>query len=159
MSPRQTSTAIAEKVVKPTLPYKVTGLLPDGTDFDFPASKSTALKVTKDYMKQGFKNVTIWEHDGNGWNENTAMTEQARTSLQGGGNQRGVIALQQVIERSNVLVKMTGKAQKTDTSKQAYDAEVEAWLQQIGATCRALNVTYGAVESHLMSYLQQAIEA
>lgn len=149
MSPRQTSNPTGEKVVKPSLPFKVTGILPDMTDFEFPCSKVAATKAAKDYMKQGFQNVQIWEHDGSTWNVNEAMTDQARTSLQGNGNARGVIALQQLIERSNVLVKMTNRAHKTDASKEAYDAEVHAWLQQFGVTCQALHVTPSAINETL----------
>lgn len=160
MAPRQAeNTSSVEKVVKPSLPFKVTGTLPNGTDFDFPCSRSTAMKSAKEYMKQGFQRVTIWEHNGNAWDENTAMTEQVRTSLQGTGNQRGVMALQQLIERSNVLVKMTGKAQKNELAKRAYDSEVRDWLQQFGFTCQALHVTPSAINETLGAIFAQPVEA
>lgn len=140
MSPRASENATPTTSAKPSLPFKIVGTMVNGEPFEFPCARGTALKTAKDYMKMGFQGVTILEHNGEGWVENSTMTEQAKTGVQGGGNTRGVMSLQQLNEHTNVLIKATGKAQKTDAAKQAYDADVRAWLHQIGVTCQSLRV-------------------
>ena len=147
----QTSTS-----VKPSLPFKIVGTMVNGEPFEFPCSRSTALKTAKDYMKMGFQGVTIWEHTGTEWVENSTMTEQAKAGIQGSGNTRGVMALQLLNEHTNVLLKMTAKAQKTDASKETYDAEVREWLHQFGVACQAIHVTPSAINTVLGSLYQPA---
>jgi hypothetical protein len=147
----QTST-----VVKPSLPFKVTGNLLDGEYFEFPCSKGTAIKSARDFMRSGLQNITIWEHDGASWNINVEMLDKVKGTMQGTGNAKGVLALQQLSEHTNELVKMAGKAQKTDVSKAAFDAEIEAWLTQFGLTCKSLNVTPHAINNTLGAIYQPA---
>jgi len=158
-SNRASDTQTTSTTRKPSLPFKILGTMTNGEPFDFPCSRTTVLKTAKDYMKMGFQGVTIWEHNGTDWVENATMTEQAKTGVQGGGNTRGVMALQQLNEHTNILVKLAGKAQRTDTSKDVYDAEVKEWLRTFGVACQSLRVTPSAINDVLGSLYNQPAEA
>lgn len=154
MSPRNTNNSTPTST-KPVLPFMIKGTLPEGEAFEFPCGRNTVIKTAKEYMKQGFTGVTIWGHNGTEWVEDQKMTEQAKAGVSGGGNTRGVMALQQLNEHTAVLIRLTSKKQ-TEGNKEAYDAEIREWVTQFGLTCKALNVTPHVINEVLGGMYQPA---